>query len=283
MYGIAEEPYYEVGDNYIYSNGRIETTTRIKGNLVHWVVNDGSRYTAVNNFVIPPVKWENNSGSVRSSVASSSTVTWPPAMANEVVFVAKPKDPNVAHHLYEAWSGEWTCGTEGQSTIAVPAGRFDVVKIACERTSGTSSQWRRHVWYYSPDIRHFVRKEETSVVGGQPTVVDLIAVRPGRDTWSRPARSGFNWAIQKLLERGAVGESVEWEVSDNGTEFDITLTGQTKIADNVTCRRYILVRRKPGQPRTFPALACRDGVSGRWKIPGLEKGSIMPADVLASR
>jgi hypothetical protein len=128
-----------------------------------------------------------------------------------------------------------------------------------------------------------VRKEETSVMGGQPTVVDLIAVRPGRDTWSRPARSGFNWAIQKLLERGAVGESVEWEVSDNGTEFDITLTGQTKTADNVTCRRYILVRRKPGQPRTFPALACRDGVSGRWKIPGLEKGSVMPADVLASR
>ena len=283
MYGIAEEPYYEVGDNYIYSNGRIETTTRIKGNLVHWVVNDGSRYTAANNFVIPPVKWENSSGSVRSSVVSSSKVTWPPAMANELVFVAKPKDPNVAHHLYEAWSGEWTCGTEGQSIIAVPAGRFDVVKIACERTSGTSSQWRRHVWYYSPDIRHFVRKEETSVVGGQPTVVDLIAVRPGRDTWSRPARSGFNWAIQKLLERGAVGESVEWEVSDNGTEFDITLTDQTKTADNVTCRRYILVRRKPGQPRAFPALACRDGVSGRWKIPGLEKGSIMPADVLASR
>jgi peptidoglycan hydrolase-like protein with peptidoglycan-binding domain len=49
MYSIAEEPYYEVGDNFIYSNGRIETATRIKGNIVHWVVNDGSRYTAVNN------------------------------------------------------------------------------------------------------------------------------------------------------------------------------------------------------------------------------------------
>jgi peptidoglycan hydrolase-like protein with peptidoglycan-binding domain len=283
MYSIAEEPYYEVGDSYIYSNGRIETTTRIKGESVHWVVNDGSRYTAVNNFVMPPVEWKDRTGSVQSTVVSSSNVKWPPAKANRVVFVAKPKDPDVAHHLYEAWSGEWTCGTEGQSSIAVPAGRFDVVKIVCERTSGTSSHWRRHAWYYSPEIRHFVRKEETFSVGGQPTVVDLIAVRPGRSTWSRSARSGFNWAIQKLLEKGAVGESFEWEVGDNGSEFNITLAGQIQTAGNVTCRRYMLIRMKPGLPRTFPALACRDGVSGQWKIPGLEKGSIMPADVLASR
>ena len=283
MYGIAEETYYEVGDSYIYSNGRVETTTRITGNLVHWVVNDGSSYIAARNFVIPPVKWENSSGSVQSSVISSSNVKWPPAKANEVVFTANPRDPDVAHHLYEAWSGEWSCGTDGRSTIAVPAGRFDVIKIACERTSGTSSRWRRHVWYYSPDIRHFVRKEETFGEGGQPTVIDLIAVRPGRGAWSQSAHSGFNWAIQKLLERGAVGESVGWEVSDNGTEFDIKLTGQMKTADNVTCRQYMLVRRKPGHPRIFPALACLDGVSGRWKIPGLEKGSIMPTDVLASR
>jgi peptidoglycan hydrolase-like protein with peptidoglycan-binding domain len=283
MYSIADEPYYEAGDNYIYSNGRIETATRIKGNLVHWVVNDGSRYTAVNNFVMPPVEWKSKSGSVQSTVISSSNVKWPPAKATEVVFQAKPRDPSAGRRLYEAWSGEWTCGTEGQSTIAVPAGRFDVVKIACEKTSSASSQWRRHVWYYSADIRHYVRKEETATVGAQPTVVDLIAIRPGRSAWSRSARSGFNWAIQKLLEGGAVGESIEWDVSDNGVEFDITLTGQMQTAGNVTCRRYMLVRKKPGQQRIFPALACRDGISGRWKIPGLEKGSVLPADVLASR
>ena len=168
-FSIAEEPYYEVGDNYIYSNGRIETATRVTEKLVHWVVNDGSRYTAANNFVMPPVEWENRSGSVQSSVVSSSNVKWPPARANEVVFVAKPKDPSVSDHLHEAWSGEWTCGTEGQSTVSVPAGKFDVVKIVCERTGGASGQWRRHVWYYSADIRHFVRKEETTTADGQPT------------------------------------------------------------------------------------------------------------------
>ncbi|MBE9558695.1 MAG: peptidoglycan-binding protein [Proteobacteria bacterium] len=283
MYSVAEEPHYEVGDNYIYSNGRIETATRIKGNVVHWVVNDGSRYTAVNNFVMPPVEWKGKSGSVQSTVVSSSNVKWPPAKSSEVVFLAKPRDPSAKPRLYAAWSGEWTCGTEGQSTISVPAGRFDVVKIACERTSGSSSQWRRRVWYYSADIRHYVRKEETTKVGGQPIVVDLIAIRPGRSAWSRTSRSGFDWAVQKLLKGGAVGESVDWQVSDSGTEFDITLTGQMKTANNVTCRRYMLVRKKPGQPRIFPALACRDGVSGRWKIPGLEKGSILPADVLAAR
>jgi peptidoglycan hydrolase-like protein with peptidoglycan-binding domain len=283
IYGDAEEPFYEAGDNYIYSNGRIETAARIEGNLVDWVVNDGSRYTAGKNFVMPPIEWKSKSGSVQSTVISPANVKWPPARANEVVFLAEPSDPNAGRRLDEAWSGEWTCGTEGQSTIAVPAGRFDIVKIACEKTSGASSQWRRRVWYYSADIRHYVRKEETTTVGGQPTVVDLIAARPGRGDWSRSARTGFNWAIQKLLERGTVGESVEWNISDNGIEFEIALTSQMSAAGNVTCRRYTLTRKKPGQPRIFPALACRDVVSGRWKIPGLEKGSIMPADVLASR
>ena len=74
---MAHEPHYEAGDNYIYSNGRIETATRITDGLVHWMANDGSSYTAVNNFVMPPVDWENGSSSVQSTVIFSSTVKWP--------------------------------------------------------------------------------------------------------------------------------------------------------------------------------------------------------------
>lgn len=283
LYSMAQEPHYEAGDNYIYSNGRIETATRTADGLVHWVANDGSRYTAVNSFVMPPVDWENGSGSVQSTVVSSSTVKWPPAIAGEMVFVAQPTDPGAARHLHESWSGEWTCGTEGRSTMTVPAGRFDVLKIACEKLPDSSSGWSRRVWYYAPDIRHFVRKEETRPAGANPEVIDLIAVRPGRSAWTRSARSGFDWAIQKLLDGGAIGQSIEWKVADNGAEFDITLTGQIDAAGSVVCRRYVVVRKKPGQPRSFPALACRDGVSGRWMLPGLEKGSVLPEDVLAAR
>lgn len=283
VYSISDEPYYEIGDNYIYSNGRIETAVRIKGPLVHWVVNDGSRYTAVSNFVMPPVKLENRTGSVESTVASSSSVKWPPANTDEVRFVANPSEPGADRHLYEAWSGEWVCGVEGESTIAVPAGKFDVVKIGCEKTSRAPGEWRRRVWYYAPDIRHFVRKEEAADVGQMPKAMELIGIRPGRNNWTRSARSGFKWAIQKLLDGGSIGDSIEWAVADSGIQFDITLTGEMETAGSIICRRYTVVRKMPGQPRMFPALACRDGISGQWKIPGLEKGSVLPADVLALR
>lgn len=283
IYSIADEPFYETGDNYIYSNGRIETAVRINGPLVHWVVNDGSRYTAVSNFVMPPVKLENRTGSVESTVASSSDVKWPPANTDEVRFVANPTEPGANRRLYEAWSGEWVCGVEGESNIAVPAGKFDVVKIGCEKTSHAPGEWRRRVWYYAPDIRHFVRKEEAADVGQMPEAMELIGIRPGRNNWTRSARSGFKWAIQKLLDGGSLGDSIEWAVADSGIKFDITLTGEMETAGSIICRRYTVVRKMPGQPRMFPALACRDGVSGQWKIPGLEKGSVLPADVLALR
>lgn len=283
VYGDVEQPYYEAGDKYIYSTGRVETAARTEGGLVHWVVNDGTRYTIAKNFVTPPIEWRSKSGSVEATVTTSSDVSWPPANANNVSFMATPKISDTGARLYESWSGEWTCGTEGQSTIAVPAGKFDVIRIACEKTTDKSSERHRRVWHYAPAIRHYVRKEESTFAGGQPSVADLVAVRPGRDSWSRSASSGFNWAIQKLLERGAVGQSVAWDIGDNGIEFDITVTGQTTTRSNVVCRRYRLDRKNPGKPRMFPALACRDGVTGRWKIPGLEKGSIMPADVIASR
>ena len=280
---VAPEPYYEIGDNYIYSNGRIETAVRIEGSLVHWVANDGSRYLASSNFVMPPVKWENGDGAVESTVVSSSSVTWPPARIDDVVYTAKPVELNAGRRLHEAWSGEWRCGAGEWSTLAVPAGKFDVVKITCEKTSRAPGEWRRRVWYYAPDLRHFVRKEETVDIGRSPTVMELIAIHPDRSSWTSPARSGFNWAIQKLLDRGTVGDSFEWTVADSGIEFDIVLTGEMRTADSSSCRRYVVVRKKPGNPRILPALACRDGVSGRWKIPGLEKGSIMPTEELASR
>lgn len=282
-YGVVEEPYYEAGDNFIYSTGRVETAVRVTGNLIHWVANDGKRYTAVSNFVVPPVKVETRAGEVESVVDSASTVRWPPGQPEPILFKALPKDRLASRQLYESWSGEWTCGTQGQSTLSVPAGRFDVIKIVCERTPPAVDEWRRRVWYYAPDIRHYVRIEETTEAGKEPDVTELIAIRPGRSNWTRSARSGFNWATQKLLDGGNVGDSIEWKVEQSSIEFDIAITGEMQTAASIECRRYMVIRKKPGTPRIFPALACRDNISGRWKIPGLEKGSILPEDVLASR
>ena len=117
---------------------------------MHWVANDGVRYKAGANFVLPPVEWKSRSGSVQLTATASSSENWPPATTNQLVILATPTGPNVGQSVTETWSGEWTCGTEGRSNITVPAGRFDVVKIACERTGGDPGRPQRRVWYYSP-------------------------------------------------------------------------------------------------------------------------------------
>jgi peptidoglycan hydrolase-like protein with peptidoglycan-binding domain len=283
IYDVREQPYYEPGDNYIYSNGRIETAVRVNGETVHWVVNDGSRFTAERNFLLPPVAWKSRLGEVESQVESSSHIKWPPAVATPVVFSAKPSQADASPYLHETWSGEWRCDSEPHSKMAVPAGNFDVAKITCERAAETDDEWPLRFWYYAPDIRHYIRYEETAHAMASPAVSELIAIRPGRSNWTRSARSGFKWAIQKLLDGGQIGDQIEWKIAQSSIEFDIAVTGELTAADNIDCRRYVVVRKKPGSPRLFPALACRDNISGRWKIPGLEKGSILPEDVLAAR
>lgn len=281
--GIAPEPYYETGDQYVYSNGRIETVARIEDGMVHWTASDGSRYTAARNFVMPPVKWENRHGVVESIEVSSSGVFWPPARTDALVYSANTVDLNANRHLHEAWSGEWRCGAGNESMLAVPAGTFLVVEITCETTSRTPGEWRRRVWYYAPELRHFVRKKDMVEVGGVAATVELVAIRPDRSNWTRAARSGFNWAVRKLLDRGAVGDKIEWTVADSGIELEIVLTGELQTADNVFCRRYTVVRVKPDDPRILPVLACRDGANGGWVVPGFEKEPILAAEELASK
>lgn len=278
----VQQPYYEVGDSYTYSNGRTETVIRIEGKLVYWAVSDGSHLTALSNFVLPPVRLENAGDSVEFSVTSDAKTKWPPAMARQLSYHVETVGGE-GGRLREAWSGEWRCAVGGQSALAVPAGLFDVISISCERSRGSGNTNRRIVWDYAPDVRHFVRRTESTGGTGTSDVLELVAVRPGKSGWSRSARSGFRWAIRKLLDRGAVGDSVDWRVGGVGVEFDITLTGDVEAAEGVSCRRYTMLRRKPAVPRLFPALACRNGADGQWKIPGLENGSVLPENILAVR
>lgn len=283
IYDVSDKPYYEVGDNFIYSTGRIETAVQVTQQSVNWVVNDGSRYSAEPNFLLPPTVWKDRQGEVDSTFESSSANSWPPANPDEIFLTASQTRVEGNPDLQRSWLGEWRCGWEPFGKMAVPAGQFEVAKISCLSTDRIGAQPHSRVWYYAPDIRHYIRYEEISIASAGPEVSELIAIRPGRSNWTRSARSGFKWAIQKLLNGGRIGDSIEWNVAESSIEFDISVTGELRAADNIHCRRYLVVRKKPGNPRIFPALACRDNISGHWKIPGLEKGSVLPEEVLALR
>lgn len=283
IYDVSDEPYYEVGDNYIYSTGRIETAVQVTEDLVKWVVNDGSRYSATRNFLLPPAVWNDRHGEMVATIETDAANKWPPANPAGIVFTAHVLETHGTPDPQQSWLGKWSCGSEPYGALSVPAGKFEVEKISCKSTGQTGSQLRSRVWYYAPDIRHYVRYEETRNETNADQVSELIAIRPGHSSWTRSARSGFRWAIQKLLVGGRTGDSIGWKVSESSIEFDITITGELQAADNIDCRQYVVVRKKPGNPRIFPALACRDNISGRWKIPGLEKGSVLPEEVLAQR
>ena len=231
IYDVSDRPYYEVGDNYIYSTGRIETAVQVTPQSVNWVVNDGSRYSGEPNFLLPPQVWKDRQGEVTLTFESNSANNWPPANISQVIFTARQIQTEGAPGLDKSWLGQWRCESEEYGKLAVPAGQFSVVKISCEKTGQEDTQPLRRVWYYALDIRHYVRYEESGTVSTESKISELIAIRPGRSNWTRSARSGFKWAIQKLLDGGRIGDSIEWNVAESSIEFDISVTGEFQAAE----------------------------------------------------
>ena len=53
----AAQPVYEAGDRFYYSDGSFESVLSLDGGRVLWESSDGTRRTALWNFVLPPLSW----------------------------------------------------------------------------------------------------------------------------------------------------------------------------------------------------------------------------------
>ena len=272
-------PSYEVGDSYVYSDGRVETVSRVGPERTLWETGDGNVYTAYRNFVLPPISWKSGTGRGENRIQPAAGPKWPPAAAGEIVFSVTSKAGGASIDAPRSWSGKWHCVASGASPVTAMVGQFEAVVIECQRTNPEQGTWKKRTWYYVPEIGHYVRQVDVIHGTGRKITVDLVAIRPGGKGWPPAARGGLDWAIQGTLDAGDYEQTVEWRSSAVGAMFSIRLTGIVTVSGRADCRRYSIKREGPDQMKLFPAIACKTLAGERWLTPGLDSGSVSPREL----
>lgn len=269
-------PSYEVGDAYVYTDGRVETVLRVGPERTLWETAEGSVYTSYRNFILPPISWKSGAADGENQVQPAKGQKWPPATTKEIVFTVESRTGSSSVDAPRIWSGQWRCAARGVSPIKATIGRFDAITIECIRAKPEPGTWKKRTWYYVPKIGHYVRRTDLIYGTGQNVTVDLVAIRPGGKGWPPAARGGLDWAIQSALDAGDTKNTVEWRSSAVGATFNIRLMGDVPVSGTVDCLRYHMERTGPDLVRHFPAIACKRPGQERWLIPGLDANAISP-------
>lgn len=250
------QPNYNAGDTYIWSNNRVETVVRVAENKLFWRVSNSQRYTADRNFLIPPSRWEGPSGSGEADTRLEGQESWPLRAGSPLKFKVAGNGP----------LEEWRCYTAGTRRVAVPAGRFDVVVLVCDRSPAPAGSWVRRIWFYAPAVRHYVARTDIMADDSRDSM-ELVGVRPGAEDWPPAARAGLDRVIQDALDELSDGKSSQWSSTFVKERFEILPGPIYNSGDGGRCRIFELIARGDGVSRIYPARVCKSGNDKKWKIP----------------
>lgn len=268
-------PSYVVGDTYVFSNGLSYTVLRVGADRVTWRDSRGDYFTTPRAPALPQIEWESGAWKGRN-VTRRDGLRWPPDKDEVVTFDVRSEEwnmeagPGAARTTTDA---RWSCRNQGRDKLAVPAGEFEAIVIACDRSPASAGLWQRRVWHFVPDVAHFVRRTDSDGSGLEIESIELVAAIPGTESWPPAARAGLKMAVEAALSKSAVGAETPWSSTAVRDEFTIRVTAEKTTPVGELCRTYV-IRRTAGVVRqTYPAIACRRP-DGEWKTPGFDGGVV---------
>lgn len=271
-------PKYQLGAKFLYSNGRVETVSRVKPGEVQWKRDNGTTYTTSENFLLPWSYWITPGELGTAKISKDAHRLWPGRTGAKVSFsariaVQRKDDVDSTQKRVE----DWSCRNDGRRELKVQAGTFDTVVLICrlnEPPNSHSLKPLKRTWYYSQKLHHFVRFVESDLQGVTHETVDLVAIQPGTVGWPPIIRAGLMRTISHSLETAEAGSRISW--TSSGVEVQVKIEPQSRFvsADGRPCRRYVQVWSKGDRHMYFPAVACKSRFGG-WQIPGIESPAIV--------
>jgi hypothetical protein len=167
-------PTYSPGDAFVYSDGRVEQAQAVDGDVVTWIGLQGDAYRRPRNFVLPVLGWRFNQGEGRRSVTGHPEALWPLAAGAAARFSVITEFRRDAAAPWERSLALWTCKTGPRHEIEVPAGRFPVLSIACDRFSSWNMRLQERVTSdYAPDVGHYIRRTTIDYLAARTTTIAL--------------------------------------------------------------------------------------------------------------
>jgi len=264
-------PTYKTGSTFVYSDGRVDTVASLKGDMVRWIRNDGTRFTAHRNFLLPWYYWQSKAESGTVTLEGEATALWPRRTGRDHAFSTQTMVQKTAgSDDLASWTEAWRCRFMGPQQLTVAAGQFKTLKFTCSHDATAASPALERTWYYAPKIGHYVRVIDTSPGIGKKQHSDLVAIRPSGETWPPIARAALGRAVERVLNSAKNGEEVPWTSSGVATRVTIKPTSGFRELDGKRCRSFLQVWANSSGKHRYPASACQYA-SGRWRIPGLEE------------
>lgn len=258
-------PSYEVGETFIYSDGSSEIVKEVDDSthiIVDGVVDGSRRSSKWRNFLILAAAGE------RTDAPVDFLQPLRPGARDEYRIYRR------AANEQQEVASTVSCSVGGIRRWSVPAGKFKTIEVTCTEATGAAPVVERE-WAYAPTLHQVVR--DVMKRGGKIIAArDLVAIRPGTDTWPTAARSGFDWAVVNALRDADKGsDPVAWASTGIDERFSIQVD-RTPMASPIRssnmkgakpCLRYRLVRTEPAASgKIYPGLACRSD-DGEWRIP----------------
>ena len=243
----------EPGLSVITNEGPSETLQHVEKTSLTWQMSDGTRVVRPANFLLV--------GDAGASAEAPYNFLQP----------LKPGAKGQYQLRRGAAVATVTCVVGRLTRIAVPAGSFDAIEASCrEEMAGHPPVERRYA--YAPELRLVIR-EETQIEGQDAKIRELVALRPGTETWPRAAAVGLDWAISHALEDPAEEEPVRWSSTGVTERFAIRVDRAAPIVipaasgGSGRCQRYEITRTDgEGSHLRYPGLACKSD-KGPWMIP----------------
>lgn len=173
-------PEYEVGDAFVYSDGRVERVLAVKGNDVTWAGLTGPGYTRHRNFIVPATAWRSGRGSGRREVRGTPDEIWPMSQPRSVRFrvITEVQSDPAASPTRSA--SLWVCKSGKPRSLSVPAGTFEAISVFCDRYSSTTMRLiERRSWDYAPEVGHYIRRSSLNYLRGTKSSIELVAALTG--------------------------------------------------------------------------------------------------------
>jgi len=260
---------YDAGERYVFAGGVTHDVVEAAVGRVKWETSDGESFSALPEIGLPELEWQYGSWRGRNESTLDRQTPWPPARGTGVRFAVRSEEWNTdegGNAPRQAGELHWSCVNDGPGEVEVPAGRFTVDVISCERWPVAAGDWHKRVWYYAPSVGHYVRRDDLDTAGLQIDSLKLVAVLPGG---GKTVQKGLRGALRDTLSNRAVNDPTVWKPPVGAGMFVIRVTRDFKGEAGRPCRAYTVSRTGTEPRRDFPAISCYDRKKKRWRVPGL--------------
>lgn len=175
---LATLPSYEAGDSFTYidAGGKnyLRKVVKADADTVEWITETGYRFSTYRNFALPKISWDGPSSSGKMLGPLDPSQLWPLQRKNKAEMTVTYKKHDKIENLTKTYRENWSCRVNRDQIVTVPAGTFKTFKIVCKRLDDAQKVTRTNIWYYAPEVGHFVKRIKKSG-SNRRQVIELIS------------------------------------------------------------------------------------------------------------